>query len=121
MTEEGAKVIEEVRRAYKECGFVVPDVIEPPEVLIKLTDEAIDERKAELQGYIFEIAQSAIMALLWAERRNWDKVESLLRRIVHTYESNKYILDYLKRATEFKQRLLAILEKGLNSPVQKSR
>lgn len=116
MGREGVKeeVIEEIRRAYAECGFVVPDVIDPPEVLIKLTEEAIDERRAELQGYIFEMAQDAIMALLWAERRNWDKVESLLRRIVYTYESRKYILDYLKRATKFKQRLLSILEKGLN-------
>jgi hypothetical protein len=110
----GEGVKEEIRRAYEECGFVVPEVIEPPDVLIKLTESAIEERKAELQGYIFEMVENAIMALLWAERGRWDKVEFLLSRITHTYESKKYILDHLKRATEFKQRLLAILEKGLN-------
>jgi hypothetical protein len=116
MGREGVRheLIEEIRRAYAECGFVVPEVIDPPEVLIKLTEKAISERRAELQGYIFEMAQDAIEALLWAERGNWDRVEGLLSRIVHTYESKKYILDYLKRATRFKQRLLSILEKGLN-------
>jgi len=109
------KVVEEIRRAYAECGFIVPEVIDPPEVLVELTERAIKERRAELQGYIFEMAENAIEALLWAERGRWDKVEGLLSRIVRTYESKKYILDYLKRATKFKLRLLAILEKGLNT------
>jgi len=121
MTEEGAKVIEEIRKAYEECGFVVPKVIEPPDVLVKLTERAINERKEELQGYIFDMAKRAIMAMLWAERGEWDKVDFLLSLIANTYESKKYIIDYLKRATKFKQRLLAILEKSSNSPVQKSR
>ena len=112
---ERENAVEEIRRAYAECGFVVPEVIDPPEVLLKLTERAINERRAELQGYIFEMAESAIEALLWAERGRWDKVEDLLSRIVSTYESKKYILDYLKRATKFKLRLLAILEKGLNT------
>jgi len=112
----GEWVEEEIRKAYEECGFVVPEVIEPPDVLVKLTERAINERKEELQGYIFDMVKRAIMALLWAERGDWDKVEFLLWLIAHTYESKKYLLDHLKRATKFKQRLLAILEKSSNTP-----
>jgi hypothetical protein len=112
---EKGKMVEEIRRAYIECGFVPPDVKDPSEVNVRGVERAIEEMRTEAEGYALDILHDAVGIIIWAERGDWEKVTFLASRISSAASRVQGAADYAKRATKLKERLLSILEKGLNT------
>jgi hypothetical protein len=109
-------IVEEIRRAFAECGFTPPDVGDPSEAVAMSVEEAIEEKTAEVEGHALVILGDAAAILLWAERGNWDAVSSFASRIASAVARIQEAADYAKRASKLKERLHSILEKGLNNP-----
>jgi hypothetical protein len=106
------KVVEEIRRAYVECGFVPPDVGDPSEVSVKGIERTIEEKRTETEGYALDILHDAVGIIVWSERGDWDKVSFLASRIASAVARVQGAADYAKRAAKLRERLLSILEKG---------
>jgi hypothetical protein len=109
------KVIEKIKRAYAELGFVPPDIRSLSEVTLRDAENGIEMAKWEVENDINGIIARAVHTLLAAERGEWDNVEHLAGMIRGDVEHIMKKVDYAKRCIKLIERVRSILEKDLNT------
>jgi BMFP domain-containing protein YqiC len=108
------EVIEEIKRAYAELGFVPPDVRSLSEVTLRDAENGVETAKWEVENDINGIIACAVHTLLATEREEWESVTYLLAEMRRNVEHAEKRVDYAKRCIELIRRVRSILEKSLN-------
>jgi hypothetical protein len=106
-------VIEELRRAFAESGFVPPEIGHLLNFDPRIIDNTVNGARDEVESYAMDTIRHAAEIILYAERGEWDRVASLAGLISTKADRIKHYADVARRAARLKERVTAILEKDL--------
>jgi hypothetical protein len=107
------KVIEELRGAFAEMGFVPPEVSQLLNFDPRIIDNTVNGARDEVESYAMDTIRHAADIILYAERGEWDRVASLASLIGTKADRIRHYADVGRRAARLKERVTAILEKDL--------
>jgi hypothetical protein len=110
---EKMNVIEELRRAFAESGFVPPEIGQLLTFDPKIVDNTVNSARDEVESYAMDAIRHAAEIILYAERGEWDRVASLASLIGTKADRIRHYADVGRRAARLKERVTAILEKDL--------
>jgi hypothetical protein len=107
------KVLEELRGAFAEMGFVPPEISQLLNFDPRVIDNTVNGAREEVESYAMDTIRHAADIILYAERGEWDRVASLASLIGTKADHIKRYADVARRATRLRERVTAILEKDL--------